>query len=164
MVVVDGYKLVLFWDKSEAERARKPKLSFFTLKQTQIIVFLVSNEVIFLGLRLFVELKWTTGAVAKSDCFEEFIHLSLLHWVGLLANFFKIFVYEHFVFPHLVWDVVDRLPSFFIRFDRVRVLQVVFILLSCLLHLDVLFSWIATVAKLNCHNLVAQVAEQATEG
>ena len=159
MVAVDGYKLVLFWDKAEAERACKPKLGFFALEQTQIIVFLVSNEVVFFCLRLFAELKGRAGAVAKSDCFEELIHLSLLHWVGLLASFDKLFVYEHFVFLHLVWDIVDRLPSFFIRFDRVRVLQIVFILLSCLLHLDVLFSRITTVAKLNCHNLVAQVAE-----
>jgi len=34
MVVVDGYKLVLFLYKAEAERACKPKLGFFALEQT----------------------------------------------------------------------------------------------------------------------------------
>jgi len=34
MVVVDGYKLVLFLYKAKAERACKPKLGFFALEQT----------------------------------------------------------------------------------------------------------------------------------
>lgn len=103
MVAVDGNDFVLFGHKSETEWSCKPQLGFFELIETKVIVFLVSDKIIFFSLSFFTVFKRAAGAVAESYSFEQLTHLSELDRVSLLASLVEILVYEKFVFSQLVW-------------------------------------------------------------